>query len=50
VKKAPAGRLVERDDAQALPEPPDELRVAMTGLPARRVAVGLRVLAELLAS
>jgi hypothetical protein len=50
VKKAPAVRLVEREDAQALPEPLDELRVATTGPPAMSVAVGLRVLAELLAS
>ena len=48
-------RLVEREDAQALPLP-EELRVAMTevagaareGLLAMSVAVGLRVLAELL--
>ena len=49
-------RLVEREDAQALPPLPEELRVAMTevagaareGLLAMSVAVGLRVLAELL--
>jgi putative transposase len=56
VKKVPAVRLVEREDAQALPPLPEELRVAMTevagaareGLLAMSVAVGLRVLAELL--
>jgi hypothetical protein len=49
-------RLVEREDAQAPLELPDELRVAMTevagaareGLLAMSVAVGLRVMAELL--
>jgi putative transposase len=49
-------RLVEREDAQALPGLPDELRRAMTevagaareGLLAMSVAVGLQVMAELL--
>lgn len=48
-------RLVDREDAQALPGLPEELRVAMTevagaareGLLAMSVAVGLQVLAEL---
>ena len=56
MKKVPAVRLVEREGAQALPELPDELRLAMTevagaareGLLAMSVAVGLRVMAELL--
>jgi transposase-like protein len=49
-------RLVEREDAAQLPDLPDELRVAMTevataareGLLAMSVAVGLRVMGELL--
>jgi putative transposase len=56
VKKVPAARLVECEDAQALPGLPDELRLAMTevagaareGLLAMSVAVGLQVMAELL--
>jgi putative transposase len=56
VKKVPAVRLVERDLAAELPEVPDELRLAMTdvvaaareGLLAMSVAVGLRVMAELM--
>jgi putative transposase len=56
VKKVPAVRLVDREDGQALPGLPDELRVAMTevagaareGLLAMSVAVGLQVMAELL--
>jgi putative transposase len=56
VKKVPAVRLVERDLAAELGELPDELRLAMTdvaaaareGLLAMSVAVGLRVMAELL--
>jgi putative transposase len=56
VKKVPAVRLVERDLAPGLSEVPDELRLAMTdvaaaareGLLAMSVAVGLRVMAELM--
>jgi putative transposase len=56
VKKVPAVRLAERQDAAQLPDLPDELRVAMTevaaaareGLLAMSVAVGLRVMGELL--
>ena len=56
MKKVPAVRLVERDLAPELGELPDELRLAMTdvaaaareGLLAMSVAVGLRVMAELL--
>jgi putative transposase len=56
VKKLPAVRLAERDLALELPELPDELRLAMTevaaaareGLLAMSVAVGLRVMAELM--
>jgi hypothetical protein len=56
--KVPAVRLVNREDAQALPSLPNELRVAMTevagaareGLLAMSVAVGLQVMAELLRS
>ena len=56
MKKVPAVRLVEGEDAQALPGLPDELRLAMTevagaareGLLAMSVAVGLQVMAELL--
>jgi putative transposase len=56
VKKVPAVCPVERDLAAELPELPEELRLAMTdvaaaareGLLAMSVAVGLRVMAELM--
>jgi putative transposase len=56
VKKVPAARLVEREDVAQLPDLTDEFRVAMTevatvareGLLAMSVAVGLRVMGELL--
>jgi len=56
VKKVPGVRLVEREDAALLPDLPEQLRLAMTevaaaareGLLAMSVAVGLRVLGELL--
>jgi putative transposase len=56
VKKVPAVRPVERDLVSELPEVPDELHLAITdvaaaareGLLAMSVAVGLRVMAELM--
>lgn len=56
MKKVPAVRLAEREDVAQLPDLPEELRVAMTGvaaaaregLLAMSVAVGLRVMGELL--
>jgi putative transposase len=56
VKKVPAVRLAERQDAAQLPDLPEQVRLAMTevaaaareGLLAMSVAVGLRVMEELL--
>jgi putative transposase len=56
VKKVPGVRLVEREDAALLPDLPQQMRLAMTevaaaaweGLLAMSVAVGLRVMGELL--
>jgi putative transposase len=56
MQKLPAARLADGEDAADLPELPDELRVAMTevagaareGLLAMSVAVGLRVMGELM--
>ena len=55
-KNVPALRLVDRDDAAELPELSDELRLALAdvagaareGLLAMSVAVGLRVLVEMM--
>ena len=56
MKKVPAVRLAEREDVAQLPDLPEQVRLAMTevaaaareGLLAMSVAVGLRVMGELL--